>query len=589
MNPSHPASPELTTLEANNRVLVVDDNRMIHEDFQKILAPAQNDQLAAAEAALFPELGGTPRRRRFEIERAFQGLDGIEKMRRAIEESRPPAIAFLDIRMPPGIDGLETAVRLLELSDELQIVFCTAHSDYAWEDFVERLGYTDRVLFLKKPFCAIEVLQIASALSAKWSLGRAARKTLEEIHRIAAQRTEALRVANEKLSAEVEQRKAAQEQMLRAQRLECVGSLASGIAHDLNNLLSPIQMGADLLQCTQLAPRDAHLVETMQTATVRAAQLVSRMLTFARGRDEERTLVEVGGLVREVARLARETFPPHIQVRQELPAGLRLIHGHPTQFHQVLMNLCVNARDAMPEGGELRIAADNFEVDESFAAALPEAKPGEYLVLRVSDTGTGIPVEIRDKIFEPFFTTKSPEKGTGLGLATIAGIVREHGGFVRVESTVGRGTTFAIHLPAAVQCTLGQEDAPDASAPPPAQGELIMVVDDEAAIREATAATLETHGYRTLEAPDGAEALQLLARHRGEVRAVVTDLLMPCVDGWVLTRAARQLEPDLPVIFATAAVDVPTEKLAALKVPRPLAKPYGSRQLLQAVHVALRS
>jgi len=588
MNSSNCASPELTTLEANHRVLVIDDNRMIHEDFQKILAPTPNEQLAAAEAALFPELGTPARRRVFEIERAYQGLDGVEKMRRAVEEGRAPAVAFLDIRMPPGIDGLETAGRLLELSDELQIVLCTAHSDYSWEDLVQRLGYSDRVLLLKKPFCAIEVLQIATALSAKWSLGRGARQTLAEINRLAEERTEALRVANESLRAEVEMRKAAQEQMLRSQRLECIGALASGIAHDLNNLLSPISMGSDLLQLAHLAPRDAHLVETMQTATARAAQLVSRMLTFARGRDEERTLVEVGGLVREVARLARETFPPHIRVSHELAPGLRLLHGHPTQLHQVLMNLCVNARDAMPEGGELSIVAENFEVDESFAAMLPEAKTGEYLVLRVTDTGTGIPPEIREKIFDPFFTTKTPEKGTGLGLSTIAGIVRDHGGFVRLESTVGRGTTFSIHLPAAVDCALGSEES-EKVTPPPARGELIMVVDDEAAIREATAATLETHGYRTLEAPDGAEALQLLARHRGEVRAVVTDLLMPCVDGWVLTRAVRRLEPDLPVIFATAASDVPEEKLAALKVTRPLTKPYGSRQLLQALHLALQS
>ncbi len=456
MNPSPCASPELTALEPNSRVLVIDDNRLIHEDFQKILAPALNEQLAAAEAALFPELGGTPKRRIFEIERAFQGLDGIERMRRAMEEGRPPAVAFLDIRMPPGIDGVDTALRLLELSDELQIVLCTAHSDYSWEDLVERLGYTDRVLLLKKPFCAIEVLQIASALSAKWSFGRGARRTLDEINRIVEERTEALRVANEKLHAEIEQRQAAQEQMLRAQRLECVGALASGIAHDLNNLLSPISMGADLLHFAHLAPRDAHLVETMQSATARAAQLVSRMLTFARGREDERTLVDVAGVVREVARLAKETFPPRIQISQDLPAGLRLLHGHPTQLHQLLMNLCVNARDAMPEGGELTIAADNFDVDESFAAMVREAKPGAYLVLRVADTGTGIPPEIRDKIFDPFFSTKAPDKGTGLGLSTIAGIVRDHGGFLRVESTVGRGTSFAIHLPAAVEGALAQ-------------------------------------------------------------------------------------------------------------------------------------
>jgi CheY-like chemotaxis protein len=274
-------------------------------------------------------------------------------------------------------------------------------------------------------------------------------------------------------------------------------------------------------------------------------------------------------------------------VRYRAEPDLRPLLGNPTQLQQVLMNLCVNARDAMPAGGAILLAAENFTVDESYASGHPDAVPGEYVLLGVSDTGSGIPEEIRGKIFEPFFSTKEPGKGTGLGLSTAAGIVRNHGGFMEVKSAPGQGTTFLIYLPATGE-NRPNPDRQRTTEAPRGNGELILVVDDESSVLKATAATLVRHGYRALTACDGAEAVMAYARDGAKIRAVLTDVHMPIVDGPTLTRTLKNIVPDIRVIFMTGSVDESRMgEFDSLEISGVLAKPYHSEKLLNLLHETL--
>jgi signal transduction histidine kinase len=571
----------------NTRILVIDDNCSIHEDFRKVFGGLYHEGSAEIEAAFFgdklPEIVPPD----FHVDYALQGADGVEVFHAAHASGAPHAVAFLDVRMPPGMDGIETAQRLWEIDPDLQIVICSAYTDYSWEEMAARLGYQDRLLILKKPFAGIEVLQLACALTSKWELRRQANLRLQEVEQQVEIRTAALVATNDRLEAEIEQRKSAEEQLLRSQRLESVGALASGIAHDLNNLLSPIMMSAQLLEDDTLRPEQEALLDMIETATVRAAKIVSQLLTFARGTADERTVLQAGSLLRDMSKIISETFPPGIQVQCHISPEVRLLHGNPTQLHQVLMNLCVNARDAMPDGGTIRLEADNFIADESYASAHPDAHAGRYVLLRVSDTGPGIPMAIRGRIFEPFFTTKEPGRGTGLGLSTVNGIVRNHGGFVEVKSAPDQGTTFLIYLPAALAHDAAPASAPEAAAPA-GRGELVLVVDDESVIREATAATLIRHGYRAITAGDGAEAITTYAQYASQIDLVLTDVQMPFVDGLAFTRALKNITPQIRVVLTTGSSDEGRlREFHSLGVYDLLPKPFHAAQLLTTLQRAL--
>jgi two-component system, cell cycle sensor histidine kinase and response regulator CckA len=289
--------------------------------------------------------------------------------------------------------------------------------------------------------------------------------------------------------------------------------------------------------------------------------------------------------------MARETFPRNLQFSVDIPSDLWPIVGDPTQLHQVLLNLSVNARDAMPDGGMLTYGARNAEVDALLAAGNPGAKPGPHVVLRVQDSGTGIAPEVMERIFEPFFTTKELGKGTGLGLSTVIGIVRSHGGFVTVESQVGKGTAFEVWLPANPQAGPAVQVI-EAEPLPLGHGELVLVVDDEADILRVTRAMLEGHGYRVLTAGDGTQALTELSQHPGEVRLVITDILMPFMDGVQLLHALRRMAPELKVVASSGALGMPgqkdrTDEVKALGVRHILHKPYSVEQLLRAVQAEL--
>jgi two-component system cell cycle sensor histidine kinase/response regulator CckA len=382
------------------------------------------------------------------------------------------------------------------------------------------------------------------------------------------------------INTDITEKKKLEAQYLHAQRLESIGTLASGIAHDLNNVLSPILMAIQLLQIRFTDDDSQRLLSVLQANTERGAEMVKQVLSFARGAPGERIALQLKHLIREMVKTMRSTFPKSIEIKVSPAEDLRSVAGDATQLHQVLMNLCVNARDAMPYGGKLTIEAENIDIDQTYARMNIEAKPGSYALITVSDTGVGIPAEIIDKIFDPFFTTKETGKGTGLGLSTVIGIVRNHGGFVNVYSEVGKETRFRVYLPVADTGQLGQAEELRKEVPC-GHGELILVVDDEAAIREIAKQTLENHGYSVLTANDGAEAVALYAEHKDEIRAVLTDTMMPYMDGPATIRALYRLNPRVKVI-ATSGLDANGDlvETAGAGVKAFLSKPFTAEKLL---------
>jgi PAS domain S-box-containing protein len=389
------------------------------------------------------------------------------------------------------------------------------------------------------------------------------------------------------INTDITERKQLETNFLRAQRMEGIGALAGGIAHDLNNILQPILMIAPLLRETTSDPESREMLDTVEKCAQRGADIIKQLLTFARGEPSARVPLPVRHLLNEMNKLIQETFPKNIQLRVNVPKNLWQVLGDTTQIHQALMNLCVNARDAMSNGGTLTLAAENLILDEAFAAMMPGAKPGPYICVSVADTGLGIPPEHLDRIFDPFFTTKEIGKGTGLGLATLLGIARGHGGFVRVNSQPGKGTTFEFYLPASPEAKAATPPERE-TLPPRGSGELILVVDDEASVRGVVRHALEKHGYQVATAAEGVEAMSLFAQHRAEIRAVFTDMMMPEMDGPSLVRALRHLEPQLPILGMTGVGEKADIKgLETLDLLVLLTKPFNSAVLLGVLHQAL--
>lgn len=329
--------------------------------------------------------------------------------------------------------------------------------------------------------------------------------------------------------------------------MESIGTLAGGIAHDLNNVLGPIVTAIDVLQDRLEDEGSKRILEALAASAQRGAEIVNQILAFGRGVESKRILFQPKHIIREIEKMVHETFPKSIQMKTIVPRNLWTILGDPTQIHQVLLNICVNARDAMQEGGVLTVLAENFHIDEYQAKMNIEAREGPYVVVTVADTGTGIPQNIMDQIFDPFFTTKEIGKGTGLGLSTALGIVRSHGGFIHVYSEEGKGTSFKVYLPAQMkeQEAVKAEVRPEL---PPGRGELILVVDDEASIREITKVTLENNGYKVITANDGVEAVSKYAKDEGAIKAIIMDMVMPGMDGIAAIKALQLMKVTAKII-----------------------------------------
>jgi two-component system cell cycle sensor histidine kinase/response regulator CckA len=377
-------------------------------------------------------------------------------------------------------------------------------------------------------------------------------------------------------NTDVTEQKKSEEHLLRAQRMESIGTLAGGIAHDLNNILSPILLSVEMLQMKSQDDETTRWTGMIRENAERGADLVKQVLTFARGMEGERVSVQVKHLIKDLMSVLKETLPKSIQIKFDIAPDLWVISADPTQIHQVLMNMCINARDAMPSGGVLQIEAENFEVDENFARMNLDAKPGAYILLAIEDTGIGMSADVLKRIFDPFFTTKELGKGTGLGLSTALTIIKSHGGFTNVYSEPRKGTKFTIYLPAA-NSDLNTKDGEIDLRYPMGSGELVLIVDDEENIRQITAATLEKFGYQTLTASDGTEALAIYAQNTGEIAVVLTDMAMPFMDGAATIRALRRLNPNLPIVAASG---LPPAETNSLDVNAFLSKPYTAEKLL---------
>lgn len=708
------------TLESeNHRILVIDDNPSIHEDFRKILGPADvklAHELDADEAALFGETANVLRPCSFQIDSAFQGQEGLEKVRRAVATGAPYGVAFVDVRMPPGWDGIETISRIWKEFPDLQIVICTAYSDYSWDEIAKSVGNSDQMLVLKKPFDNVEVLQMAHALSKKWQLTQIARRQIEELDALVNQRTTELRAANARLTGEVAERAAAEEALRRseerfskafhsspipmviqrpdgkgfldanasflelvgaerdavlagdtplwsdeatattireelgarhvvrnlptsirttggetrellvaaenlelgnvpyyllilqditertrlenelrqAQKMEAVGRLAAGVAHDFNNILTVI-LGNTAMQLLNphLDEKLSASLQQVERAAERATALTRQLLAYSRKQIIQRRPLALNKVVEQTVAMLRRIIGEHIALDMRLAPGLPPIFADSSSVDQVIMNLALNARDAMPDGGKLTIATLQVEIDEAARAHNSEAQLGPHICLAMKDTGCGMDAATVARIFEPFFTTKRAGQGTGMGLATVYGVLKQHGGWIEVESVPRGGTTIRAFFPLCVDGGAAEpaelENQPVEFAPN--ESITILVVEDEEMLRDFVSDALSSLGYRVLSAPNGRTALQIWAAHRDDIDLLLTDVVMPeSVSGRELAHTLIMDKPDLKVIFTSGysaeliGTDFEREKQHAF-----LAKPYLPDRLAQTVATHLQS
>jgi PAS domain S-box-containing protein len=389
------------------------------------------------------------------------------------------------------------------------------------------------------------------------------------------------------INTDITERKLLEEQFLRAQRLESLGALVSGIAHDLNNALVPIIIGVEILRSQSLSEDAESMLRTMETSARRSAEMIKQMLTFARGGETKKSRIHVNHLIKEMGRIVADTFLKSVVCQIRVDKNVPPVYGILTQLHQVLMNLCINARDAMPNGGTLTIAAENVSFKAGETLPHPDVKPGNYVCITIADTGTGISADQLEKIFQPFFTTKSPGKGTGLGLSTCQSIVKNHDGFITVSSQVNIGTQFKVYLPAPTSEKKPSESVPMREpAPPVGKGELVLVVDDEEGLLAIMRTALENYGYKVLTAIGGLEGVARF-KANSTVKLVIVDFAMPLMDGVATVAALRKISPDVRIIMASGSEGEFEEARQRAKVNTFIQKPFTTESLLETVHGVL--
>ena len=685
----------------NRRILVIDDNRTIHADFRKILCPATADHTAlrGLEAALFDEVQVASPRLDFKLDSAYQGQEALEMVQRSLVEKPPYALAFVDVRMPPGWDGVETIARIWEADPDIQIVVCTAYADYSWEELRARVGQPDNLVVLKKPFDNVEVQQLAHALTRKWQLNLEAKLKREQLEVMVQQRTAELARANETLAAteerfskafhsspipsgiltlpdgrfvdvnehlatlagchrgeiigrtsgdsfiweqpglmekwfermarneevreepakvrtlsgalrdlivslvpvslagkphalflaqDVSERMLLELQLRQAQKMEGIGQLAAGVAHDFNNILTVIQGHAGMVK-QSLAGKDPddHSLDQILKASERAAALIRQLLMFSRKQVMQFRHIDLDENLAGCLTMIERLMGDHIRVAFHRGTGLPAIHADSSMIEQVVLNLSINARDAMPEGGRMDITTALVAVDRKAVPMDPLDRHGEFVCLTFTDSGSGMDAQILGHIFEPFFTTKPVGKGSGLGLATVFGIVRQHHGWLEVESQPGKGTTFQLYFPTSARLAEKQEAVPETVS---SHGrEIILVAEDEDALRDMVVQVLTMQGYKVFAARSGRHALEVWKDAKGAVDLLVTDMVMPeGIMGGELAERLRALKPGLKVIYTSGySPGMAGKDISLMEGRNFLPKPYSIGRLAQFVRECL--
>jgi two-component system, cell cycle sensor histidine kinase and response regulator CckA len=387
------------------------------------------------------------------------------------------------------------------------------------------------------------------------------------------------------INTDVTEKRKIEMQFMKAQRMESLGILAGGIAHDLNNILTPIMLSIDMLKGLMKDDHSKSIIETIEMSARRGSDIVQQVLSFARGMEGQRIVIQPKYLLKDIEHIVNDTFPKDIRLEMQLPHDTWTIIGDPTQVQQILLNLCVNARDAMPNGGPLTIKTENCLADEHYVAMNKQAKPGSYVAISVTDVGVGIPAEIIGNIFEPFFTTKDLGKGTGLGLSSVKAIVKNHGGFINVYSEPGRGTTFKVYLPAQTSgVEVPVEGAKEDNLLPRGSGETILVVDDEASILSITSETLQTFGYNVMTANNGAEAVAIYAQQKRKIAIILTDLSMPVMDGRATIYAMLKINPKAKIVAMSGMDEADSvAKASTAGIKHFISKPYTATTLLKTL------
>ena len=491
------------------------------------------------------------------------------------------------------LDQISDAVSVVDLQGRITYWNRAATRMFGWTA-AEAIGQMAPTLLYRGDPAFIEKMLHETNTRLSWAgelvkINREGQQIVVEHRRTVLRGTDGTMIGYLCIDIDITERKKRERASHRSQRLESIGTLAGGIAHDLNNVLTPIVMGAELLASGRAPANSKGLLDTMVASAHRGAQLVKQLLAFAGGIRGERSPVQIEPLVAETRGLLDHTFPKSIRIETHVDAGCPKVMGDATELSQILMNLAINARDAMPDGGVLTIDATSVWLDEISKQLHPEARHGCYVLLKVTDTGIGMSPEVLDRIFDPFFTTKELGKGTGLGLATVQGIIKNHGGFINVYSEVGRGSNFSIYLPA----TEPTEAAVAAAMPPcetSGQGLTILVVDDEEAILQVASAALERAGYRVLTANEGTTAIALYTRDHLEISAVLLDVMMPGLDGLRTLDELRRIDPDVRVVacsgLRTTKRESETVEHGAFAF---LPKPFSDVQLLEALAAAVQS
>ncbi|HEX9048222.1 MAG TPA: response regulator, partial [Verrucomicrobiae bacterium] len=512
------------------------------------------------------------------VVRVLMCLEDITKNVRADEQIRSQA-ALLDITAD--------AIFVRDFADHILYWNEGAHRLYGWTP-AEAVGRSSGELVVDTtPFESARALQAVQQHD-KWA-GEIKQKARDGRELVILSRWTLVRDADGKpkailvVNSDITEKKQLELHLLRGQRLESIGTLASGLAHDLNNVLAPIMMAVQFIKDNTADEGVKTCFQTLETCSRRGADIIRQVLMFARGVEGDRVLLNPKHLIHEIQRIATETFPRSIEIVTHFSKQPCVMLADATQIQQVLMNLCVNARDAMPRGGLLTIALDKKELTDAGTAIHPKARPGAYVVISVSDTGTGIAPELVDKIFDPFFTTKPIGHGTGLGLPTVMGIAENHGGFVHLETQPGAGTTFFIYIPMAAG-EAPAENIGGAQDEVHGKGELILVVDDELSVRKLASAILGRNGYRAMTAADGAEGLKLFEQHRQEIKLLISDLMMPHLDGPGMLREMRRLDPRIRSIVITGlGEENRISEARAAGADLILNKPFSAEQLLAHV------